>query len=199
MKTGVLIQIRKFAQSEYEQSGDSQHDFRHADRVASYCESIVRVLKLVNKVDGRLLTAASYLHDIVSARKIMKNDLLNHIFEKSLNKKLITKILDNFDLTMTEKRVLKNSIVNHPHSIPYRILNKHNDLYSKILQDADSLDYVSPIREKSFLDKSGRLIQKLTTVYMTYIRKNLKSYLNFPEILSKLELDGLTAGHVNKT
>ena len=121
MKTKVLFQIKKFAKSEYEQSGDSQHDFGHAERVANNCELIVRALKLDNKVNGRLLTAASYLHDVVSARKIMKNYLLNHIFEKNLNRKFLSKILDNFDLTSAEKQVLKNSIVNHPYSIPYRI------------------------------------------------------------------------------
>ena len=131
------------------------------------------------------MQAAGYLHDILLAKRKSKNyfsQLYSHIFEKALNKKQIRQVLEQFNLSAEEKEILATAIINHPYSIPYRRLNKQKDLYSKILQDADSLDYVSPERESNFIKGKGKRVIRLTKMYLSWIRNNLEKYLNFPEL-----------------
>ncbi len=189
MDVKTLNKIRLFAKKEHGQSKDKQHDFGHAERVAKNALWITNILKIGDGFDKNLLQAACYLHDIVLTKRNSRNyfsQFYNHIFEKTLNKKYIRQIIEYFDLPPEEDQILATSIVNHPYSIPYRILNRQRDLYSKTLQDADSLDYVSLRREHSFIDGKGKIPTVLTNIYLSWIRNNIEKYLNFPELTDKL-------------
>ncbi len=189
MDTKTLNKIRFFAIKEYGQSKDKQHSFGHAERVAKNALWITDILKVGDGFDKNLLQAACYLHDIVITKRNSRNyfsQFYSHIFEKLLNKKYIRQTLEYFDLPPEEEQILAVSIVNHPYSIPYRVLNKQRDLYSKVLQDADSLDSVSLRREHSFINRKGKILTYLTSIYLFWIRNNIEKYLNFPELTNKL-------------
>lgn len=189
MNVKTLEKIRDYAKKEYGVSGDKQHNFDHVDRVAKNALKIVDVLDVTNKIDKNLLQAACYLHDLAASKNKSSNyfsQFLNHIFEKKINKKHILGILANFDLTWDDSQILLVAIINHSYSIPYRILNKQKDLYSQILQDADSLDYVISNREDSFLEGKGKIAVFLVRMYLNWIRNNIEKYLNFPELAKKI-------------
>jgi len=189
MDAKTLEKIKDYAKKEYGVSSDRQHNFDHVDRVAKNALKIVDALDVADKIDKNLLQAACYLHDIATSKSKSSNyfsQFLNHIFEKNINKRNILGILANFDLTWDDSQILLASIINHSYSIPYRILNKQKDLYSQILQDADSLDYAISNREDSFLEGKGKISVFLVRMYMNWIRNNIEKYLNFPELAEKI-------------
>jgi hypothetical protein len=86
-----------------------------------------------------------------------------------------------------ERTILYKAIVRHTFSIPYRILNRRRGKYTKILQDADSLDYYNPIREKSLIANRTKylfyfIISLPAKRYLMYGRKHMDKYLNYPEL-----------------
>ena len=188
MDVKTLKKIRSFTIKEYAKSQDRQHNFAHAERVAKNALWITDVLKIKEGVDKNLLQAACYLHDIVLVRRNNGNYfswLYNHIFEKHLNKRYLKEILECFGLPQEENKILTAAIVNHSYSIPYRLLNKQGDLYSKILQDADSLDYVSVKRADIFIKKKGKILTHLINLYLSWIKNDLGRYLNFPQLTNE--------------
>lgn len=189
MDTKTLKLIKEFTYSRYSDYLNRQHSIDHTLRVKKNATNIVKILKMENNIDINLLTACCYLHDIL----MIKNhdsflvSLYFHLFERSINRKGIHIIVDRFNLLKSEHRLLTTAIVNHPHSIPYHILNKRRDLYSKILQDADTIDYISEQRLKIFNMKRWYL-SPISKLYIRLIKKNIKYFLNFPELAKKLSL-----------
>ncbi len=190
MDIKTLNKIKHYAKNEYNQAKDKYHDFDHIERVVKNALGITDRLKFSEGFDKNLLLAACYLHDIVITKRNNSNFLkkfYNHIFEKLLNKKYIRKILKNFSLPLNEEQILALTIINHPHSIPYHSLNRHNDLYSKILQDADSLDYISLERTRNFIYGKRKILIYFFNIYLTWIRKNIRHFLNIQESLDQLK------------
>ncbi len=186
MDNFTLNNIKRFAIEEYAKTKDGQHNFEHAERVAQNALWIAEALKAEDALDKNLLKAACYLHDLVIAQRFggsFFSRCYNHFWEKYLNKKYFESILKNFNLTSAENKILSTAIVNHPYSIPYGILNKQGDIYSKILQDADSLDYLS--EERKLVLAKGKLLTYFINKYLSWVRKNIKKYLNFPELIKK--------------
>ena len=188
MNTQDLEKIKSFAQERYSKS-KGQHDIRHVERVRNNALLITDILGKKDEIDKNLLEAMCYLHDILITRK--KGNLLlslyNYIFERSINRRHLGSIIKKYNLPENESQLLTHAIINHPYSIPYRILNKNNDIYSKILQDADSIDYISGQRLESF-NKTRGFLSPISTFYIYLIRKNIRYFLNFPELGNKLDL-----------
>jgi len=129
-------------------SDDKRHDFGHAERVTRNAMWILDTLKIGESVDRNLLQAACYLHDVVVMKRDSRNyfsRFVSHFFEKNLNKKYLGKVLADFDLPWEEDQIIAEAIINHPNSIPFLVLNKEKDIYSKILQDADKLEATGAI------------------------------------------------------
>jgi hypothetical protein len=186
MNIKTLNTIKAFAIRKYSQQNNLQHDVSHAERVVRNVVWIANKLHPDKPLDILLLQAAGYLHDIVTANFCGSNifcQLYVHMFEKYLNKKYIGSILSRFDIKPEEKRILSVAIINHPYSVPYRILNTHHDIYSIILQDADTMDYISTQREQNIIHGKNIILSYVIKTYLSWVRKNIKSYLNFPELL----------------
>lgn len=189
MDIKTLETIKNYSIEEYSNSIDKQHNISHVERVAKDALWITNVLSLESSIDKNLLQAACYLHDVLIAKRNAKNyfsQFYNYVIEKSLNKKYIGKVLERFNLTPKEKQILEVSLINHPYSIPLRILHKQGNLYLKILQDSDSLDYVSLEKQQSLFEAKQKILIFITNMYLTWIRNNFKKYLNFPELATKL-------------
>ena len=188
MNTQDVEKIKSFAQEHYSKS-KGQHDIHHVERVANNALLITDILGKKDEIDRNLLEAICYLHDILMIKK-KRNfflSLYNHIFERSINRKHLHTTIEKFGLPENESKILIRAIINHPYSIPFCILNKNNDIYSKILQDADSIDYISDQRLKSF-NKTRRFLSPVSSLYIYLIKESIKYFLNFPELAKKLNL-----------
>lgn len=169
-------------------SRDPQHDFTHLERVAGNTLKIVKILKVESEVDENLLVAASYLHDVNHGH--FSPGLINYFSEKKFLKKILPGVLKKFDLTQSEKNIISEAVYNTPYSFPFKKLNRDGDLYSKILQDADTIDFFSKEREGSFYQaKKNFLFYRILGLFflrgLEYGRKHLKNYLNFPELAGR--------------
>jgi HD domain len=188
MGTTDLQKIKSFAQEKYSQN-KGQHDIHHVERVSTNALKICGILGKDHEIDRNLLSAAGYLHDILITN--IKGNLLLPLYynflERSINRKHLGGVIKKFNLPENESQILSEAIINHPYSIPYHILNKNNDIYSKILQDADSIDYISDARLASF-NKKMWFLSSISKFYIYLIRKNIRYFLNFPEIAKRMEM-----------
>ncbi len=185
MKKGEVQRIKNFARELMEKSRDPQHDFTHLERVAKNALKMVKILKVESEIEKDLLVVASYLHDVNHSH--FSPGLVNYFSEKRFLKKVLPGVLKRFDLSQEEKRTISEAVYNSPYSFPFKKLNKDGDLYSKILQDADTIDFFSKEREKSFNQAEKKfLFYKILGLFflrgLKYGRKHLKNYLNFPEL-----------------
>jgi hypothetical protein len=183
-----LNKVKEFVERKTCNIKDLQHNCEHAKRVARNAKEIVQILKLENEVDVNLLLATCLLHDINYAT--FKPTFFNYFFEGKRTKKILPKILSNLKIKDNEKSIIKNAIYNSSFSFPFKKLNKHKDIYSKILQDADTIDFFSDERQISFNKvQKNYLFYKILSPYsnftLNYGRKNLVKYLNFPQLAKK--------------
>ena len=184
MNAQTLGNIKTYCVRKYSASRGRRHDVEHVQRVRNNAFAILKALD-VGSVDKDMLEALCYLHDIPmceASRGTILSHAFVHVFEKSIIKKRIFSLIEQFRLTVEEKKILMTAMINHPYSIPYRCLNKQSDMYSKILQDADSLDYVSPIREHQFKEAHPTL-SWAAGMYLSFIRTHIGWFLNYPELL----------------
>lgn len=184
MNIQTLEIIKTYSVAQYTRSLDALHDISHVERVVKNAIHITNALHLQNDIDVHLLIACCYLHDVVIVQQNNSNlfqRTKNHIFEPSMNIKFLPKILDRFDLSKNERSIIFRAVVNHPHSIPYRRLNKRGDWYTKILQDADTWDYISKERELRAFGVGGIFIQPLLKIYFNCMRITIKAFLNNPQ------------------
>lgn len=166
-------------------SFDPQHDFEHIERVRKNALKITKILRLENKVDKNLLQAACLLHDLIYS--VYPPSFKIYLLEGYLTKKIVPSILDKIGVKEKDKTTIINSIGRHPHSFPLKMLNKNSDFYTKILQDADTLDLFNEERLKSFRRSSQKsifhkILSILAVPVFKYGRINIKKFLNLPEI-----------------
>ena len=164
---------------------DLQHGWMHLHRVANNAQEIVKTLKIEGKIDLNILLAACYLHDI--NHTFYSAGLFNYFLEKKRLKKVLPKFLARLDINKDEKVIIENAIYSSSFSFPFKMLNRNEDLYTKILQDADTLDFFSKERERDFnKSKKNVLFYSLLGLFsgsvLNYGRKNIENYLNFPGI-----------------
>jgi hypothetical protein len=166
-------------------SKDPQHNLEHFRRTAENSLKIADTLRVENKVDINLLQAICYLHDINHA--YYNPGLINYFFETNRSKEVLPNVLNELRIGEKEKNIIKNAIYSSSFSFPFKRLNKNKDLYTQILQDADTLDFFHPDRIKSFnRSKNKYFFYKIIGLFSNWAvkngRKNLSNYLNFPEI-----------------
>lgn len=167
------------------ENAKAPHDLNHVKRVRKNALHITRILNLEDKLDINILEAATLLHDLTYSEK--RTNLYTYIFEKWLAGKKPIRILKIIGIDPFEQKILINAITKHPYSIPYQKLNKNEDLYTKILQDADTLDYFHKQRIDTFKQKFQKsvflgLLLSLSLVIIKILNNKIKIFLNFPEI-----------------
>ena len=176
-----LNQIENITKEMMKNSKDPQHDLNHVLRVEQNALKIIDILNIKQGIDVNLLQAVCLLHDLTYVK--YSPSLKTFIFEGILAKNFVGKTIKPLDIAESEKKLILQAISKHPHSYPFRKLNKKGSLYAKILQDADTLDGFNEQRIKNFKSKN-RLTQVLSPFidfFIAYSKKNIQKYLNFPE------------------
>jgi hypothetical protein len=167
------------------ESKDPQHNGAHLLRVEKNARKIVNLLGFSNKIDTNLLGSVCYLHDLAFTKH--KPGIVNYVREGKRVKRIVTKFLEGFDLSDFEKKIIIRAVWKHTFSFPFRRLNKKEDIYSKILQDADTLDTFSPERlmqlvssaKKYFFYKTAKPFSKRVSRWAI---RHLSFFLNYPEL-----------------
>lgn len=177
--------IEKYALSAMKRSKDPQHDDRHVKRVRNNALKIVSILKLEKKINQNLLKTICLLHDFTYT--IRKPSVYTYIFEGHIEKRIMKKVLNRFEISDESKKIIVRAVYHHTHSFPFKKLNKERGLYCKILQDADTLDFFEKIRVKMYIDKHDKgflknLRKKLSNKLIEYGKLHLRKFLNFPSL-----------------
>ena len=185
MTENELKEVKAYVKKTVSNLKDPQHGWKHLQRVADYAKKIARTLSADDKIDINLLLAACYLHDI--NRVYYTPSLVNYLFETKHSKSILPQVLDELGIRLSEREVIENAIYSSSFSFPFRRLNKDKDLYTRILQDADTLDFFSKEREISFKKaKKDYMFYTLLGLFsdwaLRYGRNNIKNYLNFPQL-----------------
>lgn len=186
MNRHTLLKIRELAKV-HMKHGSLNHDFNHVERVSQNAVKIIRLTKLNQTIDQNLVQAICLLHDI-HANKL---NPVTYFFETRILKRLLPPLLFPLNLHPYDQRILLKAIYNHPLSYPFRRLNRKNDYYSQILQDADTLDLLNPKRIRSLTQAkrfviSQKLYHILLSTHQTILHKSLGFFLNFPEITNHI-------------
>jgi len=185
MTNPQLEEVKNLVKEKTRKMKDPQHGFLHVQRIAILAEKIVKTLGLENKTDLNLLLAACFLHDI--NHTYFPPGFLNYFLEKRRLKKVLPRVLAELTINADEKKIIEKAIYAHPFSFPFKRLNPNGDLYTKVLQDADTLDFFSEEREISF-KKAAKdfsfysFLGLLSNWALKYGRNNLSRYLNFPQL-----------------
>jgi len=180
-----LREVKNFVKGKASKIKDPQHGWNHVRRVADNAQKIVALLGVEDKIDIHLLLAACYLHDISHAT--YSPSLMHYFLESRRLKVVLPGVLSKFEVDENERRTIEKAIYSSPYSFPFRRLNKDGDLYTRILQDADTLDFFSKEREESFKKARKKysfyaMLGLFSDWALKYGRNNLKNYLNFPQL-----------------
>lgn len=188
MTGAQLNRVKNLVNDRVSKIEDPQHGFSHLRRVAGFAKKIVKTLKLESKIDQNVLLASCYLHDI--NHTFYSPGILNYFLEPSRLKKVLPKVLSNLNIDEREKKIIENAIYASPFSFPFKKLNPNGDLYTKILQDADTLDFFSKPREKSFKNAKKKIafyaiLDVFSKQALSYGRKNIGKFLNFSQLANE--------------
>lgn len=180
-----LNKVKNLVNEKIRGISDLQHGWMHLVRVANNAKKIVNTLNVEKKVDLNVLLAACYLHDINHA--FYPPGFLNYFMEPIQLKKVLPKVLGQLDIDNDERAIIENAIYKSPFSFPFKRLNRKGNLYTKILQDADTLDLFSEQRVKDFTRSKKRvffysLVGLISDFGVNYGKKNIANYLNFPQL-----------------
>jgi HD superfamily phosphodiesterase len=180
-----LARIKEKIKNLLKNAPEPLHAFDHALRVSENSAKIAIALGVDTEIDMNILQAAGLLHDIPKALTptTFLKSLASHFLEASLVKNNLPQILDKLELKGKERNTIYNAILRHSLSFPYRRLNKNADLYTKIIQDADTLDLFSPQRMAKFRKYRKSLLQYKLIGGIIDWGVNYKSwFLNYPEL-----------------
>ncbi|MCH7641533.1 HD domain-containing protein [Patescibacteria group bacterium] len=185
MTESELKEVKNFVKGKASKIKDPQHGWNHLRRVADYAQKIVGFLGVEDKIDIHLLLAACYLHDISHAT--YSPSLMNYFLESRRLKVILPGVLSKLEVDENERKTIEKAIYSSPYSFPFKHLNKDGDLYTQILQDADTLDFFSKEREESFVKARKKysfyaFLGLFSDWALKYGRSNLKNYLNFPQL-----------------
>jgi len=153
MTEAELDRIKNFVNDRRRYIKDPQHGFSHLLRVADFSQKIVKILSVRDKIDLNLLLGVCFLHDI--NHTYYSPGFINYFFEKIRLKKVLPEILIKLNINSEEKKIMEKAIYSSPFSFPFKILNPRGDLYTKILQDADTLDFFQKKGKKAWV--SGKI------------------------------------------
>jgi hypothetical protein len=185
LNEGTYEKVKAFALSQMAKVKDVSHNDKHTLRVQ---DNALRIIKLlgIKSVDKNLLKAICLLHDFTYT--VRKPSLYTYIFEGHIERRVIRGVLEKFDIPEKEKEIVADAVFRHAHSFPFRKLNKGHSIYSKILQDADTLDFFDCLRVRMFIRKHDKgifrnLRKSLSNKFVKYGVSNLGSFLNYPQLV----------------
>jgi len=185
MTDSKLEEVKKLVKEKTKNIKDQQHSWQHLQRVAEYAKKIVKSLMVEGNIDLNLLLAACYLHDINHV--FYAPSLINYFLEPKRLKATLPKVLSELKIDGYDRIIIENAIYSGSFSFPFKKLNRDKNLYTKILQDADTIDFFSSEREVSFkkMVKDFRFYSFLgmfSKQALKFGRTNLGDYLNFPQL-----------------
>lgn len=177
-------EIKNFAVKQMAKLKNASHNDIHIIRVEKNALQIVKLLH-VQDIDLNLLGVICFLHDFTYT--VRKPGFSTYFFEGHIVRKVISPILEKYNLSSRVKDIIINAVFHHAHSFPFKRLNRENDIYSKILQDADTLDYFDCLRVKLYMEKVTKgpfryFKRSLGNMYLRYGVKNIGSFLNYPSL-----------------
>ena len=155
------------------------HQMDHIHDVVENAQELTYLLNLEDKIDLNLLLAACYLHDLTYASNPFF--LKAYIFEGKLVQKPAQQVLESVGIELPERQAILHALKNHPHSFPFKSLNKDQDLYSSLLQDADTIDVFDEDRLKKLFHSFG-IKNRIIKSFVKFGFENLEDYLNFPSV-----------------
>lgn len=172
---------------------DIKHGPDHLKRVVQNALEAAKILNLEEKLDLNLLEATCLLHDLTYVQPEFKYKITDYVLERSISTRVLYPFLKSLSINKADAEIILRSCSKHPHSFPFKKLNKTDNDYTKILQDSDTIDFFHPERVKITRKKFKDSFWKKPTLplfdaYVNYVKKNLKKYLNYPELHEKLAL-----------
>lgn len=184
MTDAELKIIEGYAYSHMADTPDTQHDLEHIENVKESALAIAERFKLHQSIDLNLLQAICLLHDMAYENR--KTGVFTYLFEPILITKILKKIFRDVSINETERKILSNAIIRHPHSYPFGKLNRDQDIYTKILQDADTLQEFNENRKEKLIapigkHPIGKFIARIINSFFKYGRKHIAKYLNLSE------------------
>jgi HD superfamily phosphodiesterase len=186
-----LTKIRKFVYKKMKDVPDLQHDLEHVEMVRRNALKIVEILGLENDLDLNTLQAACLLHDLTFTEH--DPSFKSYLLEGMILEKQLPPILDKFEVSEKDKARILEACVYHTFAFPFKRLNKHRGLYARVLQDADLLELFNKkrikkieISKKKFL--YYRLLSFVSGPALAFGRRNIRMFLNFPEIASEFAI-----------
>lgn len=191
MTNTLLLRIKSLVKTEMRKTDDSQHGLSHLLRVKDNALKIVKILGVEKKLDLNLLKSICLLHDLTYVSH--KTGFISWILERKIVKKEVLKLLDEIKVDSKEKKIILTAVCFHPHAFPLRRLNQRGNLYTKILQDSDTLDQFSKIRLASFKKEcfssfGGKIKFYLLSPFICFGEKKLKWFLNYPFLINDFSL-----------
>lgn len=183
MTNQQLQAVESLVKEAFGKFGDAWlHGFDHAQKVRRNSVDLVKKLKLDDKLDINLIQAAALLHDLHYASHIPS--IGSYFLESRLVKRTLVPVLNKLDITDKEKSIILSACINHPHSFPFRRLNRQGDYYGQILQDADTLDFFDEMRMRQYLIENrhkgrGRLL--LSYFFWRWGKLRMGKFLNHPD------------------
>lgn len=176
-------EIRAFALSRMAKLKNANHNDVHITHVENNANSIVKILGVEKIVDRNVLQVACLLHDLTYTAK--KPSIYTYIFEGHIVRKIVREVLEKFSIPEKSKEIIVEAVYHHAHSFPFRRLNKNHDIYSKILQDADTLDFFDCLRLKMYIKEHDKGIFRnqrkfISSKMVEYGVNNLDKFLNYP-------------------
>ncbi len=180
-----LKKIRLFAKNTMLKSKDISHDWGHIERVVKNAGDIIDYLNL--ELNKNLLEACVLLHDL-SFSENRGNIFFKYLLEVRMTIELLQKAFKS-ELSFVsgqDQNIIIDAIRHHAFSFPYHQLNRKRSLYSRVLQDADTIDYFSKERFKQACKRKTLLITyKLLKFIYDFGFHNLKYFLNFPQLANR--------------
>lgn len=183
----VYKKIKRYAILSMEKSKNKRHDHKHVLRVKNNALKIVKILDFESRVDKNILRTVCLFHDLTYTQR--KSGILTYLFEGHFVRKITREVLIKFEIPESTSEVIEDAVYRHAHSFPFRRLNKNQSIYTKILQDADTLDGFNTMRVKLYMKENkdgflGSIKRNLGSKLIKYGKVNLASFLNYP-ILAK--------------
>jgi len=169
--------LKVFAR-EYFNIDDTIHGYNHALQVIKNSHCIAN--KHGCNVDLELLSIAALLHDMHFSIE-SHTPIYAYIFEPYVAPRVAKDIISmsGVNFSFQELDIILEAIKNHPHSFPFRRLNRSKDLYSQILQDADTLELFNTKRLQNVRGYAGQnIVIRSWLLIKDFFAKDMNRYLN---------------------
>jgi hypothetical protein len=161
---------------------DPRHNVDHLMRVNNNAIKIVDLLDLKHQIDIHLINSICYLHDITWTK--YAQNIYSYLFEGILSVPIVESIINSIPISPIEHIIIIQAIRKHPLSLPFHRLNKRGDIYTKILQDADTLEMFEETRVNMFIKKFPKMLQPLIKKLIYFFQTHLHWFLNYQECSS---------------